>query len=132
MPKGSDAGLRSSNTGGGLRVLDPSCPRRRPAGLRRRLDASSRPLQGDLHHKSHLLFAWLAALARCLSVLDTVQDLHGPELQCNFFIKRRPIRLACSAAGFDLLGLSKPDVVTAWVAFPPATEANGVRWVVMR
>jgi hypothetical protein len=29
------------------------------------------------------------------------------------------------APGLDLSGLSTPDVVTAWVAFTPATEANG-------
>ena len=52
--------------------------------------ASGGPLKGDLRHKSHLLFACLAELVRCRSILDTVEDLHGPNLLCwttNFFIK---------------------------------------------
>jgi non-haem Fe2+, alpha-ketoglutarate-dependent halogenase len=39
--------------------------------------------------------------------------------------RRRPIRPSFRGTRFDLLGLSEPDVVTAWVAFIPATEANG-------
>src|SRR6516165_3651500 len=64
------------------------------AELRGRLDAFERrtggPLKGDLRHKSHLLFTWLAKLVRRSSILDTVEDLHGPDLLCwttNFFIK---------------------------------------------
>src|ERR1700738_4043632 len=48
------------------------------------------PIEGDMRHKSHLLFAWLAELVRCRSILDAVEDLHGPDLLCrttNFFIK---------------------------------------------
>ncbi len=43
-----------------------------------------------MRHKSHLLFVWLAELVRCRSILDTVEDLYGPDLLCwttNFFIK---------------------------------------------
>ena len=48
------------------------------------------PLKGDLRHKSHLLFAWLAKLVRQSAILDAVEELHGPDLLCwttNFFIK---------------------------------------------
>jgi non-haem Fe2+, alpha-ketoglutarate-dependent halogenase len=90
------------------------------AELRRRIEAFERrtggPLKGDMRHKSHLLFAWLAELVRRSSILDTVEDLHGPDLLCwttNFFIKDGRSGLCVVAPGLDLLGLSTPDVVTA-------------------
>jgi non-haem Fe2+, alpha-ketoglutarate-dependent halogenase len=56
------------------------------AELRGRLEAFERrtggPLTGDMRHKSHLLFAWLAELVRRGPILDTVEDLHGPDLLC--------------------------------------------------
>ena len=62
--------------------------------LRRRLEAfetqSGAPLHGDLRHKSHLLFDWLADLVRESRLVDAVADLYGPDLLCwttNFFIK---------------------------------------------
>ena len=67
---------------------------KKAAEFRGRLEAFERrtggPLKGDMCHKSHLLFAWLAELVRCRSILDAVEDLHGPDLLCwttNFFIK---------------------------------------------
>ena len=69
------------------------------AELRRRLEAFERrkggSLKGDLQHKSHLLFTWLAELVRCGSILDAVEDLHGPDRLCwttNFFIKEAAAR----------------------------------------
>src|SRR5271167_87940 len=103
------------------------------AELRSRLEAFERrtggPLKGDLRHKSHLLFTWLAELVRRSSILDTVEDLHGPDLLCwttNFFIKEAADPAFVSwHQDSTYWCLSKPDVVTAWVAFTPATEANG-------
>ena len=101
--------------------------------LRGRLEAFERrtggPLQGDMRHKSHLLFTWLAELVRRSSILDTVEDLHGPDLLCwttNFFIKEAadPAFVSCHQDS-TYWGLSTQDVVTAWVAFTEATEANG-------
>jgi non-heme Fe2+,alpha-ketoglutarate-dependent halogenase len=43
-----------------------------------------------MRHKLDLQFAWLGALVRRSSILDTVEDLDGPDLLCwtsNFFIK---------------------------------------------
>jgi len=81
-----------------------------------------------MRHKSHLLFARLAALVRCRSILDTVEDLHGPDLLCwtiNFFIKGAADPAFVSwHQDSTYWGLSEPDVVTALVAFTPATEAN--------
>lgn len=87
------------------------------------------PLKGDLRHKSHLLFTWLAALVRQSAILDAVEDLYGPDLLCwntNFFIKepRTPAFVSWHQDS-TYWGLSKPDVVTAWVALTDATEANG-------
>jgi len=103
------------------------------AELRSRLEAFERrtdgPLTGDLRHKSHLLFTWLAELVRCSSILDAVEDLHGPDLLCwttNFFIKEAADPAFVSwHQDSTYWGLSTQDVVTAWVAFTPATEANG-------
>jgi hypothetical protein len=103
------------------------------AALRGRLEEFERrtggPLKGDLRHKSHLLFTWLAELVRCRSILDAVEDLHGPDLLCwttNFFIKEAADPAFVSwHQDSTYWGLSTPDLVTAWVAFTPATEANG-------
>jgi chlorinating enzyme len=103
------------------------------AELRGRLEAFERrtggPLKGNMRHKSHLLFAWLAELVRRNAILDGIEDLHGPDLLCwttNFFIKEAADPAFVSwHQDSTYWGLSTPDVVTAWVAFTPATEANG-------
>lgn len=87
------------------------------------------PLRGDLRHKSHLLFTWLAELVRHPRILDAVEDLYGPDLLCwssNFFIKEREHPAYVSwHQDSTYWGLSKPDVVTAWVAFTRADIGNG-------
>jgi non-haem Fe2+, alpha-ketoglutarate-dependent halogenase len=87
------------------------------------------PLKGDLRHKSHLLFAWLGELVRCGAILDAVEDLYGPNLLCwttNFFIKEASDPAFVSwHQDSTYWGLSRPDVVTAWVAFTDAAETNG-------
>jgi non-heme Fe2+,alpha-ketoglutarate-dependent halogenase len=92
------------------------------------------PLKGDLRHKSHLLFAWLAELVRHSRVLDAVEDLYGPDLLCwssNFFIKERANPAYVSwHQDSTYWGLSKPDVVSAWVAFTPADDSNGAMRVI--
>jgi hypothetical protein len=103
------------------------------AELRRRLEEfeerTGGPLKGDLRHKSHLLFTWLAELVRYSSILDAIEDLHGPDLLCwttNFFIKEATDPAFVSwHQDSTYWGLSTPDVVTAWVAFTEATAANG-------
>jgi non-heme Fe2+,alpha-ketoglutarate-dependent halogenase len=40
------------------------------------------PLRGDLRHKAHLLFPFLAELIRHPAILDAVEDLLGPDLLC--------------------------------------------------
>ncbi|HEV2547598.1 MAG TPA: phytanoyl-CoA dioxygenase family protein [Stellaceae bacterium] len=87
------------------------------------------PLRGDLRHKAHLLFTWLADLVRHDIILDAIEDLYGSDLLCwssNFFIKEaRDPAFVSWHQDSTYWGLDKPDVVTAWVAFTEATEANG-------
>ena len=48
------------------------------------------PLRGDLRHKAHLLFPFLADLVRHPAILDAIEDVLGPDILCwntNFFIK---------------------------------------------
>jgi non-haem Fe2+, alpha-ketoglutarate-dependent halogenase len=105
---------------------------------RSRLEAyeasSGGPLGGDLRHKSHLLFTWLAELVRHGKILDAVEDLHGPDLLCwttNFFIKEKANPAFVSwHQDSTYWGLSRPDVVSAWVAFTPANSANGAMKVI--
>jgi non-heme Fe2+,alpha-ketoglutarate-dependent halogenase len=87
------------------------------------------PLVRELRHKSHLLFTWLDRLIRDPRILDPVEAVLGPDLLCwssTFFIKEP------SDPGFvswhqdsTYWGLSSPDVMTVWLAFTPASLANG-------
>jgi len=103
------------------------------AAIRARLEEfegrSGGPLRGDLRHKAHLLFPWLAELVRNGRMLDAVEDLYGGDLLCwstNFFIKeaRNPAFVSWHQDS-TYWGLSAPDVVTAWVALTPSNLANG-------
>jgi non-heme Fe2+,alpha-ketoglutarate-dependent halogenase len=108
------------------------------AGIRKQLEEfearTGGPLQGDLRHKTHLLFPWLADLVRKEKILDAVEDLYGADLLCwtsNFFIKeaRNPAFVSWHQDS-TYWGLSEPDIVTAWVAFTPSNEANGAMQVI--
>jgi non-heme Fe2+,alpha-ketoglutarate-dependent halogenase len=101
--------------------------------LRKQLEVfeanSGGPLRGDLRHKSHLLFSWLGDLVRESRIVEAVADLHGPDLLCwttNFFIKEanNPAFVSWHQDS-TYWGLSRPDVVTAWIAFTPSHRANG-------
>src|SRR5690349_20820337 len=101
--------------------------------LRHRLESfearTGAPLGGDLRHKSHLLFSWLGDLVRHTRIVDAVADLYGPDLLCwttNFFIKEanNPAFVSWHQDS-TYWGLSKPDVVSAWVAFTPSNRTNG-------
>jgi ectoine hydroxylase-related dioxygenase (phytanoyl-CoA dioxygenase family) len=108
------------------------------AEYRGRLEAfeasSGGPLGGDLRHKSHLLFTWLAELVRHDKILDAVEDLYGPDLLCwstNFFIKEKANPAFVSwHQDSTYWGLSRPDVVSAWIAFTPAHSGNGAMQVI--
>jgi non-heme Fe2+,alpha-ketoglutarate-dependent halogenase len=105
---------------------------------RRRLErfeaSTGEPLAGDLRHKPHLLFTWLADLVRHPRILDAVEDLYGPDLLCwssSFFIKEQESPAFVSwHQDSTYWGLSRPDVVTAWVSFTPADASNGAMQVI--
>ena len=105
---------------------------------RRRLERFERetggPLGGHLRHKTHLLFTWLADLVRHRRILDAIEDLYGPDLLCwttNFFIKEKANPAFVSwHQDSTYWGLSRPDVVTAWVAFTLANAGNGAMEVI--
>jgi Phytanoyl-CoA dioxygenase (PhyH) len=111
----------------------PVMPKAEALQLRARLERFERetggPLKGDLRHKPHLLFTWLAGLVRHPRILDAVEDLYGPDLLCwssSFFIKE-PESPAFVSWHQDSTywGLDRPDIVSAWVAFTPAHTGNG-------
>jgi len=92
------------------------------------------PLRGDLRHKAHLLFPFLAELIRHPVILDAVEDLLGPDILCwntNFFIKEAETPSFVSwHQDSTYWGLSSPDVCTAWVALTPSNLDNGAMAVI--
>jgi len=87
------------------------------------------PLQGNLRHKSHLLFTWVDELVHHPKIVDAVEDIFGPDLLCwttNFFIKeaKSPGFVSWHQDAF-YWGLDRDDVVTAWVALSPANLESG-------
>ena len=111
----------------------PVLTRDEAIGLRRRLEAVEAAhggrLGGELRHKPHLLFTWLADLVRHPAILDAVEDVLGPNLlvwSTSFFIKEaRDPAFVSWHQDATYWGLSAPDVLTAWVAFTDATVENG-------
>ncbi len=91
-------------------------------------------LDARVNRKPHLLLTWLNELIRDARILDPVEDILGPNLLCwgsGFFIKN-PHDGARVTWHQDSTywGLSKPDIVTAWIAFTPSTAENGCMRVV--
>jgi non-haem Fe2+, alpha-ketoglutarate-dependent halogenase len=97
--------------------------------LERHEARAGQPLQGNFRHKAHLLFTWVDELVHYPKIVDAVEDVLGPDLLCwttNFFIKeaRSPGFVSWHQDAF-YWGLSKDDVVTAWVALSPANLESG-------
>lgn len=91
-------------------------------------------LSARVNRKPHLLLTWLNELIRDPRILDPVEDLLGPNLLCwgsGFFIKNAhdPARVTWHQDA-TYWGLSKPDIVTAWVAFTHSTTENGCMRVI--
>lgn len=111
----------------------PALSPKEVANFRSRLEEheakTGEPLQGNFRHKAHLLFTWVDELVRHPSIVDAAEDVLGPNLLCwttNFFIKE------ANSPGFvswhqDAFywGLSKDEVMTAWVALSPANLQSG-------
>jgi non-heme Fe2+,alpha-ketoglutarate-dependent halogenase len=117
-----------------IRVMDEDAA----LALRRELErveaGMGGPLRGDLRHKSHLLFPFLADLVRHPRILDAIEDVLGPDILCwtsNFFIKEAATPSFVSwHQDSTYWGLSAPEVATAWVALTPSDAANGAMAVI--
>ena len=112
-----------------IRVMPESEARELRATLEAYERETGGPLRGDLRHKTHLLFTWLADLVRRKEIIDAVEDIYGANILCwstNFFIKeaRNPSFVSWHQDA-TYWGLSSPDVITAWVALTEATAENG-------
>src|SRR5581483_4168693 len=86
------------------------------------------------NQKPHLFLKWLNQLIRDPRVLDPVEDILGPNILCwnsGFFVKNanHPARVTWHQDS-TYWGLSKPDIVTAWIAFTPSTVESGCMRVI--
>jgi hypothetical protein len=103
------------------------------AELRGRLEAFEAGQGGKLEpvqrNKSHLLFKWLDDLIRDPRILDPIEDLIGPDILCwntLFWIKEAGSPSFVSwHQDITYWGLAGGEVVTAWLALSPASEAAG-------
>jgi len=103
------------------------------ADYRRRFEVYERRNGGwyDLSkgQKLYLLQTWVAELAGHAAVLDAVEDVLGPDIMVwgtSLFVKEaRDSAFVSWHQDSTYWGLSKPDVVTAWIALSPATRASG-------
>jgi len=91
-------------------------------------------MKTPFRNKPHMVFKWANQLIRNPKILDTVEDILGPNLLVwgtSFFIKE-PNDPAYVSWHQDSTywGLSHPDIVTAWVALSPSDIPNGAMRVV--
>ncbi len=108
------------------------------AGLCDRLRATEAKvggrLEGRTNQKPHLLFPWVNELVRHPKILDAVESVIGPDILCwsaQFFMKQPGDRTFVSwHQDATYWGLSRPDVVTAWLAFTPSIPLSGCMRVI--
>ncbi len=95
---------------------------------------AGQPLQGNMRHKTHLLFTWADELVHHPKILDAVEDAIGPDILCwttNFFIKEaRSPGFVSWHQDSTYWGLDPDEVITAWVAFTDVTLENGYMQVI--
>ncbi len=100
------------------------------AGHRAKLEAVEAQ-HGDLHYKSkmHTLLDFAADLATRENVLDTVEQLIGPDIMLFdvTYIIKEPHSASHVSWHQDLTywGLSNDEQVSMWLALSPATEVSG-------
>ena len=87
------------------------------------------PIQGEMRHRSHVLFPWINDMIRHPKILDAIEDLLGPDILCwntSFFIKEpHDPGFVSWHQDATYWGLSSSDVATAWVAMSPANKVSG-------
>lgn len=112
-----------------IRVLSPE----QAGALRERFEDYERAHDGwyalSKGQKLYLLQTWVADLVQHPRILDAVEDVLGPDLLCwgvSLFVKEAHSPQYVSwHQDSTYWGLSRPDVVTAWVAVSAATRASG-------
>lgn len=103
------------------------------AAFRKRFEAYEAQFDGwyemSKGQKLHLLQTWMAELAGHEKIVDAVEDVMGPDVMVwgtSLFIKDAGTEDYVSwHQDSTYWGLSKPDVVTAWVALSPANKVSG-------
>jgi non-heme Fe2+,alpha-ketoglutarate-dependent halogenase len=101
--------------------------------FRRRFEAYERAHAGwyelSKGQKLYLLQTWVAELACDTKVLDAVEDVLGSDIfvwGVSLFVKdAQSLSYVSWHQDSTYWGLSKPDVVTAWVALSAATRESG-------
>ena len=85
--------------------------------------------------KAHLYLPWMEEVVRHSSILEAVESIIGPDILCwssRFFIKN-PGEKGFVSWHQDVTywGLDvSENILTTWIAFTPATKANGVMKVI--
>ena len=117
-----------------VRVMSAADARQYRDALESHEAQAGQPLQGNMRHKTHLLFTWADALVHHPAILDAVEDAIGPDILCwntNFFIKEaRSPGFVSWHQDSTYWGLDPDEVITAWVAFTDVTAENGYMQVI--
>ena len=112
-----------------IRILDHEDARRYRSILESWEAKLGRPVQGPERTKPHLIFQWVDALMRDSRVLDCIEELIGPDILCWnswFWIKEADTSSYVSwHQDSQYWGLDTSQLVTAWLALSPASEAAG-------
>ncbi|MDK2754911.1 MAG: phytanoyl-CoA dioxygenase family protein [Gammaproteobacteria bacterium] len=86
-------------------------------------------LKGSLRFKNHLLFKWLSDLIRSPNILDTVEEIIGPDIMVwstDWWIKEaNSPQFVSWHQDSQYWGLDTDKLITVWVALSPATIQSG-------
>jgi len=86
-------------------------------------------LKGSLRFKNHLLFKWLSDLIRSPTILDTVEEIIGPDIMVwstDWWIKEaNSPQFVSWHQDSQYWGLVTDKLVTVWVALSPSTIQSG-------
>jgi len=96
--------------------------------------ARSGQLPPGLNVKVHLIVPWLWNIVHDSRILDPIESLLGPDILCwsSSFFDKPPFspRFIPWHQDAKYWGLTRPDAVTAWVAFTSSDVENGCMRVV--
>ncbi|MEC7538296.1 MAG: phytanoyl-CoA dioxygenase family protein [Pseudomonadota bacterium] len=86
-------------------------------------------MNGRWRYKSHLVFPWINEMMRLPQILDTVEDLLGPDVMVwsSHLYPKEPGdgRFISWHQDSAHWGLDSNQIVTVWVALTAASEENG-------